>query len=171
MRRIKLVEIKRIDGKQFQELEMDKDELPILEQRLDSNGKPVLATPRDENGVPFPGVSPEPVYNNKTRALKPDECLPMLLKKFYLNIPQTNLTRLDTINGTKMFQSIDAIKNGYIELDDDVHKWICRKLEEKVKTKDGQEVELGIFLYGVNLTIFENALDEYVRGKKPEETK
>lgn len=169
VKRIKLQEITAVDGSKFKDTVLDKEGVPVMVLRKDSNGTTVMQVPRDGSGAPYRDVSPEPVYVAETKDFKAEECLPMLLKRFFFNIPREKLTRQDTIYGHKMFQNIDSIKDGHIELDDDVHKWIRDKLQEKSKNTDGGEQELGVLIFSFNLAVVEEALDQFERAKEPKD--
>lgn len=171
MKRIKLMEIKAVDGTPFKDQVLGEDSLPVMDIRKDSNGNTILAVPRDSRGEPYKGVEPEPVYAPRTKPFEAKECLPMLLKRFFFNIPNAKLTRQDSIYGQKMFGNIDAIKDGFIEIDDDVHKWIRDKLQMTMKNADGDEQELGILIFGVNLAVVETALDQFERPHEGAEKK
>lgn len=154
----KLETILDVQGRPFTGPERDKDGKIVREITRDAEGKPVMQIPRDANKNPIPNVQPEPVYQIKTKNLGKDS-FPELLKGLYLNIPGDLLTRQDTIYGTRMFQNIAGMKDGILELDDDIHDWIKEKLKDE---------KIGIKIFGVDLYIVENAVDNFQRPHEPQ---
>jgi hypothetical protein len=157
----KLETILDVQGRNFTGPERDKEGKVVREIARDAEGKPVMQVPRDQKGNPIPGVEPEPVYQIKTKKLEKDS-FPELLKGLYLNIPGDLLTRQDTIYGTRMFQNIAAMKDGVLELDDDIHDWIKEKLKDD---------KIGIKIFGVDLYVVENAVDNFLRPHEPQSKK
>ena len=152
----KLQEIKDVQGREFKQPELDPNGNPIREPAKDSEGKPIMQVPRNAKGEATPNCLPEPVYRVKTKSLGKDS-FPEILKGLYLNIPMDKLTRQDTIYGTRLFQSIAEIKNGTLEIPDDVHDWIKDKLKDE---------NIGIKVFGVDLYVVEQAVDNFDRLHK-----
>lgn len=149
----KLKEMRDVQGREFRGPERDAEGNPVREMVKDADGKPLLQVPRDARGLPVPDAQPEPVYRIKTRVLGKDS-LPEILKGLFLNIPSDRLTRQDTIYGTRLFQSLGACNNGTLEIEDDVHDWIKEKLKDE---------NVGLKIFGVDLYVVEQALDDYER--------
>ncbi len=158
--------LKNILGYSFRGVIRDEIGNAVMEILKDVEGNAIKQTPRGKNGEPLPGASPEIVYRAKTRELKED-ALPDLLKSFYLNIPPDKFTRLDSIMGVKLFDSINKIKDNILELPEDVHDWIKKKLQLEI-SKD--EV-IGTRIFGIDLAIIENALDDFEKPHEPQEKK
>lgn len=158
-KRFKLKEIKDVQGRPFRIPIKDDEGNPILEPRKDSEGNKIMQIPRDANGQPVPNCQSEPVYRVKTRTLDKD-ALPELLKGLYLTMPGDKLTRQDTITGTRMFANIADSKDGYLELDSDVHKWVREKLQDEA---------IGLKTFGLDLTVVEDAVDDFERLHEPKE--
>lgn len=156
-KRFKLKEIKDVQGRPFRVPIRDDEGNPIMELRKDSEGNKLMQIPRDAKGMPVPNCQPEPVYRVKTRVLEKD-ALPELLKGIYLTLPADKLTRQDTITGTRMFSNIAEIKDGILELDADVHKWVREKLQDEA---------IGLKTFGVDLAIVEDAVDDFERLHEP----
>lgn len=155
---IKLEEIKTLTGNYFREVETNDDGSPILDLRKDSEGNPVMQIPRDpETGAPVPSTQPEQVYMPRSKEVK--EALPLLLKRLYLEMPLQKTTRQDTINGTLMFDQIAASPEGYLELSDEIYKWINTKLQDEGAGKDDKDKGIGLAIFGKNLQVVERALD------------
>lgn len=150
-RKIKLTELRTLDGKLFKVGVEDENGLPVLTERKDKEGKIIMN-------------NREPVYIPETRELKGDECLPELLKIMFKRIEHP--TKQDIIYGTRMYDNIAKSPNGYLVLDDDVHKWIvttCNKTY-KVKSRDEEVAqEFGATVWGINYIIIENVLDSFER--------
>jgi hypothetical protein len=119
----------------------------------DSEGNAVMQVPRNNKGEAIPNCHPEPVYKLRTKPLGKN-ALPELLKALYLNHPQDKMTRQDTIYGTRMFQSIAAATDGQLTLDDDVHDWIKKKLQDEA---------IGLKVFGIDLWCVEQAVDGFER--------
>lgn len=170
MKRFKLEPLKQLNGMPFRKAVENEDGTPVLELRKDADGKPLMQMPRDAKGEPIPGTTPEPVYQIKTEPMG-KETLGEVLKSFYLRMRGDEVTRQDNIFATTMFQNIAASKDGYLELDDNAHKWIREKLQAKdIEDKDGKVVPgVGLRLLGINLTTIENALDNFEKLHVPKE--
>ncbi len=172
-KRIILADLKDITGKAFRDTVLNDAGNIVMEQRFDSQGKAIMAVPRNGDGVAIPGVAPEPVYVPETTPMGKGT-LGNLLKVLYLRKPQ--LTRQDTINGTTLFQNLAASEgNDILELEESVYKWVKELLSnvhmEKVKGDDGliTEVEhgVGLDLFGTNLGVIEDALDNVEKLHQP----
>jgi hypothetical protein len=155
----KLGEIKDVQGRPFRGPERDTEGNAVREAVLDAEGKPMMQVPRDQKGQPIPNCQPEPVYKIKTKALGKDS-FPEILKALYLQIPPDQLTRQDTIEGTRMFQSIAAVKDGVLEIDDDVHDWIKKKLQDE---------KVGLKIFGIDLWVVEQAVENFERSHAKKE--
>ena len=174
MKRIKLEVLKTVMGRPFITVDRDAKGNPIIEARLDDKGKQLMQVPRDENGNPVAGAQPEPVYQNKPVEMGL-ETLPELLKSLYLNLERTDrkleaddkhMTREDTIFGTKLFRDIDncldykdgkyVVKKGvtHLELSEDVHLKVVEWLKDP---------KIGIRVFKLNLTVVEEAVDNFER--------
>jgi len=178
-KKILLTPMKSITGQPFRKVVEDSNGNPVLELRKDSQGNPVLQVPRDEEGKPRPNVMPEPVYIAKTEVLDEHEALIAQLKRLYLNIPREKFTRNDTILGSAMIQDMEASKDGVLVLGEGVYKWLKGMLstvwtvkEKRKGEKDGEVIEvehgIGLDIFGVNLSIIEDAFDNV---EKPIESK
>ena len=166
-KRIKLEELRTIGGFPFRDAELDATGNIIREVVKDADGNPVKQIPRNDRGEPFSNVEPELLYQPKTKVLKLD-ALPSLLKRLYLNIPPNRCTRQDTIYGTRLFQNIAQSKDGYLELDDDVHKWVMKQLTDE--GPDGKGIDgVGLGIFGKNLQVVEQAVDNFERPHKSKE--
>jgi len=149
----KLKEILDVQGRGFKAPELDKEGIPIREPAKDSEGKQIMQVPRNAKGEATPNCQPEPMYRIKMKTLGKDS-FPEILKGLYLNIPPDKLTRQDTIYGTRLFQAIAAIKNGTLEIPEDVHGWIGEKLKDE---------NIGLKVFGVDLYVVEQAVDNFDR--------
>ena len=158
MKRIKLEEMKTVLGKTFLKAVRDDDGNPIMEVRRDAEGKPLTEVVRDKEGN---AVGIQTAYRARTEPM--DKALCELLKMFFLSIPADKFTRQDAIFGTKLVGNIDkSLQNGHnvLEIDEDVHDWIKRKLMDD---------KIGVPIFGVNLHIIEQALDNFERLHEPAE--
>lgn len=153
-KKIVLRDMLDVRGRPFKKVAVNANGEPKTKVRNDMNGKAIMQVPRNEHGEPVAGCMPEPVYDLETEALTKAKALPELLKLLYLTIPVAKLTRQDTIYGARMFQNINDIKNGTLELDDDIHKWVREKLQDE---------EIGLKIFGVDLYIIEQAVDDFER--------
>jgi hypothetical protein len=158
----KLMEIRDVQGRIFRAPDRDPNGNVIREPVLDTAGKQMTQVPRNANGDPVPNCQPEPVYRLKTKELSKTEALPEILKGLYLNIPPDKLTRQDTIYGTRMFQNFAAITDGVLEMDDDIHDWIKEKLKDEA---------IGLKVFGVDLYVVEQAVDNFERKHEPSQKK
>lgn len=159
MKRIKLEKMNTIMGRPFRNAVRDDDGNAIMDIRRDSEKNPIKQVPRDSKGEAISGAIPEIVYQARTEAMG-KEALLELLKSLYLNLEAGGykMTRLDTISGLKMFQNIWASKDGFLELDEDVHDWISKKLQDE---------NIGVKIFGVNLAIIEDAVNNFERLHEP----
>lgn len=148
-----LKELKDVQGRPFRAAERDAEGNVIRESVRDADGNPVMQVPRDRKGDAIPNCHPEAVYKLRTKVLGKD-ALPELLKAFYLSIPPDKLTRQDTIYGTRMFQRITAVSDGVLTIDDDIHDWLKKKLQDEA---------VGLKIFGLDLWCVEQAVDDFER--------
>lgn len=163
MKKVKLEEMKSILGRPFRNVVRDDEGNAIMDIRKDAEGKPIKQVPRDAQGNAVPGAMPELVYQARTEVMG-DNALLELLKTLFLNMETGGykMTRQDIIYGTRMFQNIAASKDGILEMDEDIHDWVKKKL---------QDDSVGIKVFGVNLAIIEDAVDNFERLHEPKPPK
>lgn len=159
MKKIKLEEMSTILGRPFRNAVRDNDGNAIMDIRRDSEGNPVKQIPRDSKGEAIYGTMPEIVYQTRTEPMG-KEALLELLKSLFLNMEAGGykMTRQDIIYGTRMFQNITASKNGILEMDEDIHDWLKKKL---------QDDNIGVKIFGVNLAIIEDAVNNFEKLHEP----
>lgn len=161
MKRIRLTELKQVTGKPFLEAELDKDGNSIIDPVLDSKGNQVLD---NQTGKPMQRV--------RTRAIKGEEALKVMLERFFLNIPAEYFTRNDVVQGTMMMRSIQEVKDGVLILDEGVHDWLRDRFKSECKAEipglpQGEKppmTTIGLRVLGANLKVIEDALDNFERA-------
>lgn len=160
MKRIKLEELKDIMGRPMRTVVRDDEGNAIREPVLDTRGEQVVDVIRDKDGN---NIGLQSAFRLKTKVMSKQEALPEMLMNFYMGIPADHFTRRDALFGNKLAKNIDVCKrskNGYLELDEDVHDWLKEKMKDE---------KVGVRVLGTNLAIIEEALDDFERLHEPAE--
>ena len=122
-------------------------------------GQPYLLVKRDTSGrVIFRKDRPEEAETTETTDLL--EILEQFILYNVPNIARDKYTRLDGMRVGNIYNSIKAVKNGVLELDEPEHDW----LKEKLGSDD-----IGAKIYLHDLRPLEEAIDNFERKHQKEE--